>query len=221
MTYKADTPVKVYNHSVSPINLPGQFRAYYLEGTRGVPTVVTMPFSDVEYINSRSPVFRNGTVQFSEAEREDVYRALYLDNWRDTVLFDEEIDRIIRENDMDAAEKFLKLTTVAEIHRVRGHMVALANDDNLDISKRMIDLIDQRYDEINHGVRNTKINLGKTKERAMQDEDPRISVMMEQMAALQAQLAAMQTAPQAATAPAPKKQTTRKKAAPAAKIDAE
>ena len=126
MTYKADTPVKVYNHSVSPINLPGQFRAYYLEGTRGVPTVVTMPFSDVEYINSRSPVFRNGTVQFSEAERDDVYRALYLDNWRDTVLFDEEIDRIIRENDMDAAEKFLKLTTVAEIHRVRGHMVALA-----------------------------------------------------------------------------------------------
>ena len=122
---------------------------------------------------------------------------------------------------MDAAEKFLKLTTVAEIHRVRGHMVALANDDNLDISKRMIDLIDQRYDEINHGVRNTKVNLGKTKERAMQDEDPRISVMMEQMAALQAQLAAMQTASQTATAPAPKKQTTRKKAAPAAKTDAE
>ena len=196
MTYKADTPVKVYNHSVSPINLPGQFRAYYLDGT-------------------------HGTVQFSEAEREDVYRALYLDNWRDTVLFDEEIDRIIRENDMDAAEKFLKLTTVAEIHRVRGHMVALANDDNLDISKRMIDLIDQRYDEINHGVRNTKVNLGKTKERAMQDEDPRISVMMEQMAALQAQLAAMQTASQTATAPAPKKQTTRKKAAPVTKIDAE
>ena len=53
----------------------------------------------------------------------------------------------------------------------------------------------------------------------MQDEDPRISVMMEQMAALQAQLAAMQTASQ--TAPTPKKQTTRKKAAPAAKTDAE
>lgn len=221
MNYKADTPVKVFNHSISSINLPGQFREYYLEGSRGVPTVLTMPFSDVEYINSRTPVFRNGRVQFDEKERDDIYHALYLDNWKDTVLFDEEIDRIIRENDMDAAARFVKIADVAEIHRVRSHMVALQNDDGAEISNRMIDIINQRYDEINRGVRNSEINLGKAKERAKQDEDPRIMAMMEQMAALQAQLEAMQTASQTATAPAPKKQTTRKKAAPAAKTDAE
>jgi hypothetical protein len=221
LNYKADTPVKVFNHSISSINLPGQFREYYLEGSRGVPTVLTMPFSDVEYINSRTPVFRNGRVQFDEKERDDIYHALYLDNWKDTVLFDEEIDRIIRENDMDAAARFVKIADVAEIHRVRSHMVALQNDDGAEISNRMIDIINQRYDEINRGVRNSEINLGKAKERAKQDEDPRITAMMEQMAALQAQLAAMQTASQTATAPAPKKQTTRKKAAPAAKTDAE
>ena len=217
MNYKADTPVKVFNHSISSINLPGQFREYYLEGSRGVPTVLTMPFSDVEYINSRTPVFRNGRVQFDENERDGIYHALYLGNWKDTVLFDEEIDRIIRENDMDAAARFVKIADVAEIHRVRSHMVALQNDDGAEISNRMIDIINQRYDEINRGVRNSEINLGKAKERAKQDEDPRITAMMEQMAALQAQLAAMQTA----SAPAPKKQTARKKAAPAAKTDAE
>lgn len=221
MNYKADTPVKVFNHSISSINLPGQFREYYLEGSRGVPTVLTMPFSDVEYINSRTPVFCNGRVQFDENERDGIYHALYLDNWKDTVLFDEEIDRIIRENDMDAAARFVKIADVAEIHRVRSHMVALQNDDGAEISNRMIDIINQRYDEINRGVRNSEINLGKAKERAKQDEDPRITAMMEQMAALQAQLAAMQTASQTATAPAPKKQTTRKKVAPAAKTDAE
>ena len=76
MNYKADTPVKVFNHSISSINLPGQFREYYLEGSRGVPTVLTMPFSDVEYINSRTPVFRNGRVQFDENERDGIYHAL-------------------------------------------------------------------------------------------------------------------------------------------------
>lgn len=221
MNYKADTPVKVFNHSISSINLPGQFREYYLEGSRGVPTVLTMPFSDVEYINSRTPVFRNGRVQFDENERDGIYHALYLDNWKDTVLFDEEIDRIIRENDMDAAARFVKIADVAEIHRVRSHMVALQNDDGAEISNRMIDIINQRYDEINRGVRNSEINLGKAKERAKQDEDPRITAMMEQMAALQAQLADMQSTSQTATAPAPKKQTTRKKATPAAKTDAE
>lgn len=221
MNYKADTPVKVFNHSISSINLPGQFREYFLDSSRGVPTVLTMPFSDVEYINSRTPVFRNGRVQFAENERDDIYHALYLDNWKDTVLFDEEIERIIRDGDMDAAQKFIDITDVAEIHRVRSHMVALSNDPNVDVSNRMIDVIDKRYDEINHGIRRSGINLGKAKQRAQQDEDPRISVMMEQMAALQAQLAAMQTASQTATAPAPKKQTTRKKTAPVAKTDAE
>ena len=212
MNYKADTPVKVFNHSVSAINLPGQLREYFLDGCRGVPTVLTMPFSDVEYINSRTPVFRNGRVQFAENERDDIYHALYLDNWKDTVLFDEEIDRIIRDNDMDAAERFIKITDVAEIHRVRSHMVALQNDDNAEISNRMIDIINQRYDEINRGVRNSAISITKAKKRVQEDEDPRITAMMEQMAALQAQLVAMQTAQ---TTPAPKKQSSRKSASKA------
>ena len=212
MNYKADTPVKVFNHSISAINLPGQFREYYLDGNRGVPPVLTMPFSDVEYINSRTPVFRNGRVQFAENERDDIYHALYLDNWKDTVLFDEEIDRIIRDNDMDAAERFIKITDVAEIHRVRSHMVALQNDDNAEISNRMIDIINQRYDKINRGVRNSAISITKAKKRVQEDEDPRLTAMMEQMAALQAQLVALQTAqvaPVKATS-APKKQTSRK-----------
>lgn len=217
MNYKADTPVKVFNHSISAINLPGQFREYYLDGNRGVPPVLTMPFSDVEYINSRTPVFRNGRVQFAENERDDIYHALYLDNWKDTVLFDEEIDRIIRDNDMDAAERFIKITDVAEIHRVRSHMVALQNDDNAEISNRMIDIINQRYDEINRGVRNSAISITKAKKRVQEDEDPRLTAMMEQMAALQAQLAALQTTQAAPVkaAPAPKKQTSRKSASKA------
>ena len=86
MNYKADTPVKVFNHSISSINLPGQFREYYLEGSRGVPTVLTMPFSDVEYINSRTPVFRNGRVQFDENERDGIYPVHYDENYRKFVL---------------------------------------------------------------------------------------------------------------------------------------
>lgn len=217
MNYKADTPVKVFNHSVSPINLPGQLREYYLDSYRGVPVVLTMPFSDVEYINSRTPVFRNGRVQFAEDERDDIYHALYLDNWKDTVLFDEEIDRIIRDNDMDAAERFIKITDVAEIHRVRSHMIALQNDENAEISNRMIDIINQRYDEINRGVRNSAISITKAKKRVQEDEDPRLTAMMEQMAALQAQLAALQTAQAVSVkaAPAPKKQTSQKSASKA------
>lgn len=191
MKIDANTPIKVYNHNVSGIGMQGQLRDYYLSGSRGIPTVLTMPFSEVEYINSRTPAFRSGAVRFDPEVQDDVYKALYLDNWQDTVLFDEEIERIIRENDMDAAAKFVNVTDFATIQRIRGHLVGLENDENIDVSKRMINLINTRYDEINRGIRHSKINIEKTKDRVKKDEDPRISMLQEQLATLQEQLAAM------------------------------
>lgn len=204
----ANTPVKIYNHSVNDIGIKGQLREYLLSGSRGVPTVLTMPFSEVEYVNSRSPIFRNGTVQFDPETRDDIYKALYLDNWKDTVLFDEEIERIIRENDMDAAEKFLKVTDVFTIQRIRGHLIGLTNDPDIDISRRMIDLIEGRYDEINHGVRHTKLSTAKAKARMEQDEDPRIAIMQAQMAEMQKMIAALQA--QATPAKEPTAKSTRR-----------
>lgn len=185
----ANTPVKVYNHNVNDIGISGQFREYLLAGSRGIPTVLTMPFSDVEYVNSRSPVFRNGTLQFDPSIRDEIYKALYLDNWKDTVLFDEEIERIIRENDMDSAMKFLDVSDVFTIQRIRGHLVGLINDEETDISRRMIDLINGRYDEINRGIRHSKLDIGKAKDRMAQDDDPRFFAMADQIKSLQAAIA--------------------------------
>lgn len=148
-----------------------------------------MPFSDVEYVNSRSPVFRNGTLQFDPSIRDEIYKALYLDNWKDTVLFDEEIERIIRENDMDSAMKFLDVSDVFTIQRIRGHLVGLINDEETDISRRMIDLINGRYDEINRGIRHSKLDIGKAKDRMAQDDDPRFFAMADQIKSLQAAIA--------------------------------
>lgn len=169
-----------------------------------------MPFSEVEYVNSRSPIFRNGTVQFDPETCDDIYKALYLDNWKDTALFDEEIERIIRENDMDAAEKFLKVTDIFTIQRIRGHLIGLTNDPDIDISRRMIDLIEGRYDEINHGVRHTKLSTAKAKARMEQDEDPRIAIMQAQMAEMQKMIAALQA--QATPAKEPTAKSTRRTA---------
>ena len=190
---EANTPVKIYNHNVNDIGIKGQLREYLLPGSRGVPTVLTMPFSEVEYVNSRSPIFRNGTGQFDPETRESVYKALYLDNWQDTVLFDEEIERIIRENDMDSAEKFLNVTDVFTIQRIRGHLISLTNDSDIDISRRMIDLIEFRYDEINHGIRQTKWNMAKAKERMERDQDPRIAAMQAQIAEMQKMITTLQS----------------------------
>lgn len=199
------TPVKVYNHSTCNIGMAGQLREYMLPGAKTAPTVLTMPFSEVEYIHSRSNVFASGALQFDPAVRDDVYKALYFDNWEDVVLFDEEIARIIRENDLKAAEKFLRVQDIATIQRIRGQMIGLANTSSVDISKRMIDLIEARYDEINHGVRQSKVRLETAVERAQADEDPRILALQEQLRTMQEQMQAMMEMQTAAKKPAAKR----------------
>ena len=206
------TPIKVYNHGVCNIGMAGQLREYMLPGATSAPTVLTMPFSEVEYINSRTNVFSSGALQFDPAKCDEVYKALYMDNWRDTVLFDEEIARIIRESDFSAAEKFLRVTDIATIQRVRGHLVGLLNSNTVDISKRMIDLIEARYDEVNRGVRQSKINLDTAAKRAKEDEDPRILAMQEQMRAMQEQMQALLAAQNAEKKPAAKRARSTKQA---------
>lgn len=182
------TPIRVYNHGVCNIGMAGQLREYMLPGAKSGPTVLSMPFSEVEYIHSRTNLFSSGALQFDPEVRDEVYQSLYMENWQDTVLFDEEIARIIRESDLEAAEKFLQVKDVATMQRIRGHLIGLTNSNTVDISKRMIDLIEARYDEVNRGVRSTKIRLDNAIARAQADEDPRILAMQEQMKAMQKQM---------------------------------
>lgn len=199
------TPIKVYNHGVCNVGMAGQLREYMLPGAKTAPTVISMPFSEVEYINARTNLFTSGALQFDPAVRDDVYQSLYLENWQNTVLFDEEIARIIRENDLQAADKFLQVQDVATMQRIRGHLIGLTNDNSIDVSKRMIDLIETRYDEVNRGVRTSKVRLDTAIARAQSDEDPRILAMQEQMRAMQEQMAALLAAQNTEKKPAAKR----------------
>lgn len=184
-----NTPIKVFNYSANSIGLKGQLREYYLEGSRGMPTVLTMFFSEVEYINARSSVFSSGALRFDPLEQDEIYNALNLPNWKDTVLFDEEIDRIIIEADLDGLQRIIDVKDIFTAERIRGHMIGLRNSPDHDISNRVIDLIDRRYDEINRGVRNTKLSVLKTEKQMKSEQDPRVSELEKQLAEIQAQMA--------------------------------
>lgn len=199
------TPIKVYNHGVCSVGVAGQLREYMFPGAKSAPTTLTMPFSEVEYIHSRTKLFASGALQFDPSVRDEVYKALYMDNWQDSVLFDEDIAKIIRENDLRAAEKFLKVQDIQTIQRVRSHLVGLTNSNTVDISKRMIDLIETRYDEINRGIRQTAFRLDTAISRAQADEDPRITELQKQLREMQEQMQAMMKAQAASQKPAVKR----------------
>lgn len=203
-----NTPIKVLNYSANSIGLKGQMREYYIEGSRGTPIVMTMFFSDVEYVHARSPIFSSGALRFDPADQDEIYKALNIDGWESSVLFDEEIIRIIVDADPNGLQRFLDVKDVFTMERIRGAMIALRNSPDHDISTRVIDLIERRYDEINRGVRNTKLSASKTERQMKNEQDPRVSELEKQLAEMQAQMAELLKAQTAAKKPA---RTTRAK----------
>lgn len=203
--------IKVYNYGVNVLSVTGQNREYLFEGSRnGIPTMHSMPFSDVEFINARTPVIQNGALRFAENEQDEVYKSLYLPNWKSTVYFDEEIIETILDADASGLQRFLDVKDIFTIERIRAHMIGLSNSKDHDISNRVIELIEKRRDEINKGIRDTNISLVKTKANIESDRDPRVSELEKQVEEMKKLMEQMVSATEKKSAKASKKTTSTK-----------
>ena len=152
--------IRVYNESFNGINLVTADKEYFFEGSRGgVPTVNLVPFSGIEYANSRSSVFRTGMLCIDEADREEVFDALGIDNWKDTVWCEYDIADAILHPTAEKMKRILNVRDVLTIGRIRGVMYGYLNDKNFDVSNRVVSIIDGRFDEINSGKMTTGITI--------------------------------------------------------------
>lgn len=113
------------------------------------PSMITIPFQDVKHINSKSDVFKIGTLEFGEADREAVLKELKIYPERDVNYYTKnEIREIVgspatEENII----KIIEITNKGTIDNFRGTLYELIND-GYEVSNRIIDYIESRYIEI-------------------------------------------------------------------------
>lgn len=140
--------IQVLNYSPTPVALKGQNREYLVPraGSMG-PGVEFLDATDVKYINGRSPVFKDGILEFTDDEREEIYEELHMPNWKDMVLFERDIDKILTNPTKESLERIVAIRSVQMIERIRGHMIGLINAKE-DVSSRVINLVNERTDEL-------------------------------------------------------------------------
>jgi hypothetical protein len=150
--------LKVYNYSTSSIVLMGQNKhSYLIEGcVDGIPGVEFMTFRDIDYVNSHSPVIRTGAVQFDSDKQDEIYSALHISNWKNITLFENDIDNLIENPTKENMQRILDIPDAFTFERVRGHYIGLVNDHSKDISNRVVDVIEKRWDEIKFGKSKTE-----------------------------------------------------------------
>lgn len=210
---------KVLNYTPTKICIETRSRGYSLGPcTDDVPTFEMLTPEDIDYINGRSPIFRTGMLRFDEDVQDEVYAFLKLPNWRETVLFEDEIDNLVKDPTDENLDRIIAIKDMLTIDRVRGRMVHLLNMGEADISSRVRDIVNARFSEICAG--RTKSALGAKVEKARTKEEAN-SAEIEALKAQLAELAkAVEEKPKAPTAPEKPKATTtprKPKTAPKAK----
>lgn len=152
--------IQVFNYSPNPVAIKGTHREYLVPAARNMgPGVEFLSADDIKYINSRSPAFKYGMLEFDETERDEIYKELGMPNWKDTILFEKDIDSMLLHPTKESLQKIINTSNLYTIERIRGHMVGLINAGE-DVSSRVIKLVNERSAEVNrHPSLPSKIKL--------------------------------------------------------------
>ena len=184
MNYRGKKDIRVYNECPFQVNLVGQRRDYIFPPCLdGEPTMNFVDFEEIEYAHSRGKVFNIGLLTFAEEDREGMYEALGVKNWKDKVWTNDEIKDIITHPSLEKMQKVIDVKDLITFERIRGMMVRFVNEKR-DVSQNVINLINARYRELNAGSVTSKIVIRPT------DVEEKVSA--DEVADLKRQLAEMQ-----------------------------
>lgn len=165
------TIVNVYNYADNPVSLPTHIKpdGYWFESAiDDTPSMIPISFSEIRVANSQSQVFREGKLRFDKAIEASIYEALKIKDW-ENILTLKEIEDTILNPTQEKLEKIINITSISAFDRVRGVLVRLQNSGQYDISQRVIDAINYRYQELYRNKRKTEIVIHKTKQEMMKE----------------------------------------------------
>lgn len=153
--------VRVYNRGRCGVALGLQDRSVLLQGTLDpeFPTMETFTLKELEYVNTHTPVIRNGMIEFNEEEREEIYNALRCKDWRDTCIFENEINDMLISPSLEIMQKILNVKDMPTIDRIYAHMEALIAHNAVDVSNRVQMVVRERRKELTNGTTVTKIRV--------------------------------------------------------------
>lgn len=175
--------VKVLNWGRSPVALKGLNREYLIEAASDDRAAfVLMSLEDVDYINSHTPVFRNGIVTFEECDYAEVHERIGNLDVVNTSFDTARIRDMILHPTYEKMAIILGITSIAVMERFRGELRRILAKGVEPVSGNVTRLINERFREVNNGLSTSRITL---------QREGFVAAESASNAALQAQLAAL------------------------------
>lgn len=182
--------ITVLNYNENDVFVDSSKEHYKFNASRdGVtPTMQNISISDLQYICSNTDIIVTGWLTFDEDEKEEIYTALRLPNWRE-ILTNKDIENILTNPTMEGLQRIIDITNPTYFDRVRIVMFRLLSD-GVDISSKVKNVIDRRYNELQKRQRVSSIILNpRVEEKKVSNEQ--MQELTEQNVKLQEQLEQM------------------------------
>ena len=179
--------ITVLNYNENEVFVDSSKEHYKFNASRdGVtPTMQNIPISELQYICSNTDVIVTGWLTFDEDDKDEIYTALRLPNWRE-ILTNEDISNILTNPTMEGLQRIIDITNLTYFDRVRIVMFRLLNG-GVDISSKVKNVVDRRYEELQKRQRVSSIILNpRIGEKKVSNEQ--VQELSEQNAKLQEQL---------------------------------
>lgn len=194
--------ITVLNYNENDVFVDSSKEHYKFNASRdGInPTMQEIPISELQYICSNTDIFVTGWLTFNEDEKEEIFTALRVPNWRN-ILTNEDIREILTNPTMEGLQRILDVTSITYFDRVRIVMFKLLSE-GVDISSKVKSVVDRRYDELQKRQRITSIVLNPRVEekkvsneqvKELSEQNVKLQEQIEQMKQMMEKLMASQT----------------------------
>lgn len=200
--------ITVLNYNENDVFVDSSKEHYKFNASRdGInPTMQDIPINELQYICSNTDILVTGWLTFNEDEKEEIFTALRVPNWRD-ILTNEDIREILTNPTMEGLQRILDITSITYFDRVRIVMFKLLSE-GIDISSKVKNVVDRRYDELQKRQRITSIVLNPRVEekkisneqvKELSEQNLKLQEQIEQMKQMMEKLMASQTSDSAGT----------------------
>lgn len=208
MNIRNQQSIRVYNYTHNKVCLETRTGRQYVFDpcADGVPQMEYMSWEDIEWLNGRSEIFRNGTLRFSPDDEQEIFEALGCPDYRGAMFTEERIHELLLNPTSENVETIIGLTSDSVLERIRGTMHKLISVGE-NVSAKMESVVNARASELRDGKLKSAMVV-KKREQPESANDKVIEELQAQMKAMQEQLNAKSETSAASApnkAPAPKR----------------
>lgn len=150
--------ILVLSYNENQICVDGARESYKFKPSNGLELVINvMPLSDILYINSNTQIIKTGWLTFEDKDKAEIFKELRIHDW-ENILTNDDIKQILIKPTMEGLQRIIDIDNISYFDRIRIILHALIQD-GVDITTKVKNVIDTRYNELKIRQRVSSITL--------------------------------------------------------------